>query len=102
MRSANMSQFPWCAFLRDDQGNILEVVLPSYNHLAFLSPDIEMCPSLYCNPRLWDHEFNVRVRLFKHLSVVTQETSVGSQNPWNDLTTYEAGWFNAPPNKTVH
>lgn len=68
------SQFPWCAIWRDTNGDILEVVLPSYNHVVFLSSETELCPSLYRNLGRRDQVFNDHVKAYKWLNSITQET----------------------------
>ena len=84
------SQFPWCAIWRDADGNILEVVLPSYNHVVYLSKDAEVCPSVYLNPMRWDHalcdhiQSFVRQKRADRLTLTTQETT-GLKRRANDL-----------------
>lgn len=76
------SPFEWLSFVDDDL-NILSVVLPTFIDVVCLSPEIEMCPSLYRNPCFWEHEVYHRLQLFIWLRLVTQETVVQT---WNDLT----------------
>lgn len=84
------SQFPWCAIWRDTNGDILEVVLPSYNHVVFLSKDTEVCPSVYLNPMRWDHALYDHIQRFIHqkwvdrLTLTTQETGC-LKHTTNDL-----------------
>lgn len=77
------SQFPWCAIRVDAKGNVLEVVLPSYNHVVFLSAADELgcVPSLTANRGVMDHSAKYHISAFitferrmKRLTVTTQET----------------------------
>lgn len=73
------SPFEWLSFV-DSGSNILSVVLPTFIDVVYLSPEIELCPSLYRNPDFWEHEAYHCIRLFKWLRLATQETPVQTEN----------------------
>lgn len=78
------SPFEWLSFV-DSDSNILSVVLPTFIDVVYLSPEIELCPSLYRNPGSWEQEAHHRIRLFKWLRLATQETPVQTENDLADL-----------------
>lgn len=45
--------------------NIVSVLMPTFVDVVFLSPETEVCPSLYRNLEHRDHELNDRISAYK-------------------------------------
>ena len=63
-------------FYQKDDGHLL-VDLPTFTDVVFLSPETEVCPSLYRNLERRDQVFNDHVKAYKLFA--TQETAVQTQ-----------------------
>lgn len=67
--------FEFCLFFRDDSDS-LSVILPTFTDVVFLSPETEVCPSLYRNLERRDQMFNYHIRAHIRLDSVTKKRAV--------------------------
>lgn len=77
-------RFPWCAFIRDADGNVTEVVLPSYDHVVYLSQvDERIVSPPACNRA--EADLLQLLNEFRRLVRITKKPVRRSSTPRTDL-----------------